>query len=290
MNKKIGLKTKFFNTLRTLFKNQLAERIIRKITNGSSAGSFLSKIPANNYQYSSPTIRKVNIEGLNFELDISDYMEWLLYFGIRAEPREKLYELVRDKKIIFDIGANFGETALFFAKYAPSDAKIYVFEPESFCFRKLVHNLSLNAYNNIFAFNFGFGNENGKFYLASDTANNRGGNRIQLEANMPANIEIKRIDDFVEQEKIEKVDFIKIDVEGFEYHVLKGGENVIRRDKPTLFVEVNDKNLKAQKSSAVELISFLEKYYSHIYAAQDNRPITSKTNFEGLHFDVIAIT
>ncbi|MCX8080386.1 MAG: FkbM family methyltransferase [Bacteroidia bacterium] len=282
------LKTKFFNLFRSLLKFQAAEKVIIPFTKNSSSDSFFSKIAPNYYQYEKPSFRKITRDGINFELDISDYMEWLLYFGIQAEPRQKLYHLAINKKVIFDIGGNFGETALYFARHAPKDAVIYVFEPTEACYRKLERNISLNSFNNIKPFQYALGNMEGRVHISSDNEHNRGGNKIKKDDTLPINAYVRKLDNVVLEENIPKIDLMKIDVEGYEYHVLKGAEQTIIHHRPLLFVEVNDEHLQYYQSSAKELISFLEKYYQRIVNAYTDKEVSSDMDFTGLHFDVIA--
>jgi FkbM family methyltransferase len=231
-------------------------------------------------------VRRVKINDINFELDISNYMEWVLYFGISVEPRDKLYHLVKNKHYIVDVGANIGETSLHFAKYSP-DSIIYAFEPDPVCYEKCKRNLLLNQFKNIHLYNFGLGDENRKYYLSPDTYNNLGGNKIRPESSHVPNIDVKRLDDVLIRENIKCVDFMKIDVEGFEYRVLKGSEQTIKRFRPVLFIEINDNNLRYQGSSAAELISFLEKYYTNIINANTDKPVFSSDNFNNCHYDII---
>ncbi|MBK7684492.1 MAG: FkbM family methyltransferase [Bacteroidetes bacterium] len=87
---------------------------------------------------------------------------------------------------------------------------------------------------------------------------------------------------------MKKVDFIKIDVEGYEYAVLSGARETLK-SKPVLFIEVNDNSLKENKSSAKELIELLiAANYSTFYRADNGDPISSNTNFINCHFDLIA--
>ncbi|MFN4234271.1 MAG: FkbM family methyltransferase [Bacteroidia bacterium] len=283
------MKTFVLNLIRSLlFKNTISEKCLFYLTNGRKWNHFFAKLPANYYQYSKNSIRKVIRNGIIYELDISDYMEWLIYFGIIAEPREVLYSLIKPGFIIFDIGSNIGETTLNFAKLTGTSGMVYSFEPDKYCFDKLLKNISNNSFKNIKPINIGLGNEEGDFFLASENPYNKGGNKVIRNADKKPNIIIKTLDSFVNSENISKIDFIKIDVEGFEYNVLKGGINAIAKFRPILFIEINDKLLRMQSSSAQQVVNLLEKYYSNIVIAETNEKITSTYPFNEKHFDIIA--
>lgn len=284
MNKTIILN--FFRKL--LFQNSLAEHLLYYFTNGKSLNAFAAKIPPNYYQYPTNSIRKIKRNEINYILDISDYMEWLIYFGIVVEPRKSLYALAKEANVIFDIGANVGETTLNIAKIAGESSLIYSFEPSELCYKKLKANIDLNIFKNIKLHQFGFGEQEQTFYLAPDVENNRGGNRIRVNSELPHNIKIKQLDNYVKESDILNIDLIKIDVEGFEFNVLKGAIRTIEKMRPTLFIELNNDNLKQQNTNAKELISFLEQYYSNIYNAESKVKISSKCNLENCHIDIIA--
>ncbi|HSI14327.1 MAG TPA: FkbM family methyltransferase, partial [Chthoniobacter sp.] len=65
---------------------------------------------------------------------------------------------------------------------------------------------------------------------------------------------------FVDQD----VAFIKIDVEGFEWHVLRGAADIIARRKPVLFVEIHPPQLLDRGKSAAEVYSLLKSSYPHV--------------------------
>lgn len=281
------LKTQILNYIRSLFKSYFFEKILIALTNGRHYDSFFAKIAPNYYQYSPKSYRKITRNNISYKLDISDYMEWLIYFGVIAEPREVLYGLIKKDYIIFDVGANIGETTLNFAKITQNNGYVHSFEPSKLCFGKLEHNLSLNKFNNIKFNNFGLGEVEGQYYLQTDRLNNNGGNRIHLESQSQPNIFVNTMDNYVTTEKINKVDFIKIDVEGFEYSVLKGGRNTIEKHLPILFIELDNNNLLLQNSSAKLLIEYLEGFYSKIINAENNKIVSSGDDFSNCHFDII---
>lgn len=283
------MKTKLLNLIRLIFfKNKFCEAKLYHLTNGRSLASWLARLPANYYQYSSGTIRNVERNGVFYSLDISDYMEWVIFFGIKTEPRDALYNLISNSKVIFDVGANIGETTLNIAKLCNKNCFVYSFEPDKFCFEKLKTNVGLNSFKNVKLNPFGLGEKESDYFLTSPTKDNRGGNRIVHNSIENPNIHVKRIDDYIKQNNIDKVDLIKIDVEGFELKVLKGGKNCIEMHRPKLFIEINDANLKEQGDSAMELIMFLEPFYKNLKHAVTGESIHSKINLTHKHFDLIA--
>jgi FkbM family methyltransferase len=258
------------------------------MTNGKSWDEFISRLPANYYQYPKGSLRNVDRNGFHYRLDISDYMQWLIYFGIRAEPREVLYSLIKPGMTILDIGANIGETAMAFSKLTGENGKVISFEPDPETFGRLTEHLTLNGCKNVIAINKGLGNAESEMVLESGE-NNSGGNRIATgKEKNGKKIQITTLDKSISELNIPKIDFIKIDVEGYEYHVLQGAEKTIEQSKPVFFIEVVDDYLKAQSSSAELLVSFLTAKNYKLKNANDGSEVTSKTDFTNSHFDIIA--
>ncbi|MBI2258841.1 MAG: FkbM family methyltransferase [Flavobacteriia bacterium] len=286
----ISLKTRVFNFFRSIFKIQFLERfLVNKISKKGSLYNFYSKLIPCNYQYSKNSIRVFEKNGIKFKVDISEYISHYIYFGLKDPGFDQLMSLSKDSKVIFDIGANIGFTALNMATLS-KNAIVYAFEPDSFNFNKLESNFMLNNLNNLIILNFGLGDEEDKFKLAIVTPDNLGGNSIDNSATENFSwVEIKRLDAFVESNDIKSLDLIKIDVEGFELNVLKGAEKIIKEHLPTMFIEVDDNNLKNHDSSAKELIIFLEKFYTNIFDAESKKKITSYDDFTNCHFDVVTM-
>ncbi len=287
--KNLSFKTKFLNSLRLVFKNKPMESFLFLMTNGKSWNQNIARLPANYYQYSKNSWREVERNGFKFRLDISDYMQWLIYFGIQAEPREKLHSLINPGMTIIDIGANIGETSLAFSKLTGEGGKVFSFEPDPQTFIRLTEHLGINECINVTAINKGLGKTTGELFL-EEGQNNSGGNRISPnQINSGKKIEITTLDHFLTITNLEKIDFIKIDVEGYEYNVLLGAEASISKYRPVLFIECVDDFLRDQGASAEMLTSFLEKQKYTLLNAENESIIHSKNNFSNSHFDIIAL-
>jgi FkbM family methyltransferase len=142
-----------------------------------------------------------------------------------------------DKEIILDIGSNIGNHSIFF-KLICNAKKVYSFEPQRDIFRILERNLKLNGvYKKENVFNIGLGNKDSKGKIISSKKGNCGGTKI--ESNKMGDLEIRTLDGLGIKGK---VDFIKIDTEGFEKEVLVGGTKTIKENKPVVWVEINHKN------------------------------------------------
>jgi FkbM family methyltransferase len=139
---------------------------------------------------------------------------------------------------IFDIGANNGNYSLTVAKLFPKSI-IYSFEPSKTSFDHLVENVKSES--SITPVQIGFGEEKRKTILYSDKAGSgmasiyhRQFENSEIEFHRIETINIEKLDDWVHQNRITP-DFVKIDVEGAELSVLRGGINVLKNVKAIQF-------------------------------------------------------
>lgn len=290
-NTPLVIKQKILNLLRNLFKISLLENLLVYFTIGKEYGRFVTKLPPHHYQYNKNSVRHVTRHGINYCLDISDIIDWYIYYGFKEKSRTHFYELIKTGHQVIDIGANNGDVSLHAARLLAGSGYVYSFEPDPWNFKRFMENLSLNNLKNITAYNMGIGNSTGTADLAVIDDRNRGMNRISSFVNedSPFNpVEIIRLDDFVQQQVSGKIDIVKIDVEGYEMKVLEGAKVTIETHGPILFIELDDSNLKEQGSSAAELIAFLERRNYQTAHAETHESIVSSMSFSLCHFDIIA--
>jgi len=283
-------KTRFLNTFRRLLRNRPAENVLIRMNRSEGwIGKLGRKLTPGNELYQPNTRRPAERNGMRFNLNVSDYIEHYSYFGFYDNEFESLMALGQGKKSVFDIGSNIGFVALNLSAQLAEGGKLYAFEPDPTNFSSLQANVALNPEAPVIIENKGLGNEEGQLKLVVDTPENRGGNRIVKDAQSDFTlVDITTLDLYCSRNSIETIDMIKIDVEGFEMNVLKGGQQMISTHKPELFIEINDVHLRLQHNSAEEVIRFLEQYYSKIYDAGTNEPVDSTQDFSNRHFDVIA--
>lgn len=151
-----------------------------------------------------------------------------------------LLNMLDDESVIFDVGANLGWYTLNILKDV-SSRKVYSFEPIEETYYKLKKNIEINKVENANAFNIGFYKENKTmdfFYDIIASGASSLADLRKLETTKKVLCELRRMDDFIKEHDINRLDFIKCDVEGSELFVYEGASDSINRFKPIVFSEM----------------------------------------------------
>lgn len=288
----MSLKTDILNVFRRIVQLPVAEKILlEKIKNGSTLSK---KIIAGHNLYPKNTIRICTRNGIKYSLDISDYMEHAIYFNICDTvdfDRRFLYSIIQPDFICFDIGANIGETTLNFAKIA-INGKIYSFEPVPFLFDRLKTNFTLNSFKNIELFNLALSDKVEELYFENPSNSNSAGISMNKEFTPTATlVHSTTIDAFVTKYNIPKIDFIKIDVEGFENYVINGAKNTLLQHKPLLMIEIDNRYLKTKNTSEKIILTLLSSEFGYTLYRIDgiNKIKISDIGDTDMHYDVFCV-
>lgn len=162
--------------------------------------------------------------------------------------------------VVIDAGAFIGDHTIAYAKAVCETGKVLAFEPSIDSFECLKYNM--RDFKNTICLNHGLGSENKKVDI------------IKVEGNLGMNymasgdsIEVFTIDWF----KFDKLNFIKIDVEGYELEILKGATETIKKLKPKMLIEINQMALERMNLKREDIFQFLDEHgykYENIYPKQ----------------------
>ena len=169
-----------------------------------------------------------------------------------------IINLLDSNMVIFDIGANIGWHSINIAKYSKT-ARIYAFEPINKIFDLLKNNISLNKLNNIEVLNIGLSDRSEEQFFYFDryaTAFTSLRNNLANENSVKILAKVERMDDFIVNNNIKNLDFIKCDVEGAELLVFKGGAESIKQYLPMVIVEMVRKWTASFNYHPNEIIKF----------------------------------
>jgi FkbM family methyltransferase len=146
-----------------------------------------------------------------------------------------LKKVIKKGDVFLDVGANCGTLTLVAASLI-GEGKIYAFEPGPSIRSRLQSNLDLNPQLEEVVTIVPYGLGKDKFQgLYSEDQSNRGNGFINREPGIA--VDILSLDEWVSLEKLDKIDVIKIDVEGMEYDVLLGSKSVLEKYQPILYFE-----------------------------------------------------
>ena len=173
-------------------------------------------------------------------------LEYLLYPGQNAEiyiANQGNYEAgettfclqhIQPGMTLFDIGANIGLYALLFAKCAGPAGQVHAFEPEPRNFRRLVTNLAINRFENVTANEMAVYSQSQPVTLnvypdALHALHSLGRASDAVEPESRRTVQATSLDDYCKSRGIERIDYLKIDVEGAECDVLQGASSLLAR-------------------------------------------------------------
>lgn len=186
-------------------------------------------------------------------------------------------KFITKQSVILDVGANIGLTTILFAELGK---QVVSFEPSPSTFRLLRNNVTRAQARNTTLVNAALGDSRGESTITFPPSNRSGGfvsNHTRPgKGHTTEQIQIERLDDIC-QKYVDRVDFIKIDVEGFEGSVLRGAQKTLRRHRPVVALELNHWCLNAfQRTSIPDFFDQLRGTFPTLYAvSKDNTDIKS---------------
>lgn len=188
----------------------------------------------------------------------------LLHQKYEPYMAQSLRANLRPGGVFMDVGSHFGIWSVYAAHIVGKTGKVFAFEPSP-AFTVLKQNADLNF--PVQAFNMGLGAEDGEatFFdqgVAASGSFVRDVTKINeaFQASVPIggnNVRIRTLDTVVAEAAV-RPDVIKVDVEGFEFEVLRGAEYVLGNVRPVLLIEIHPPQLKLSGGSDQAIIGFLE--------------------------------
>ena len=137
---------------------------------------------------------------------------------------------------VVDAGANIGMFSLFAAKKVGEQGKVFSFEPVPATQRLLKRNIELNGIKNVEVVPFALGEKKGELSFSIFPESLECSSGFFDNEGSREKVNQITLDEFVEENKIHKIDFIKSDVEGMERNLLTGARNTIKKFKPKLAI------------------------------------------------------
>ncbi|MGZ3610023.1 MAG: FkbM family methyltransferase [Ktedonobacteraceae bacterium] len=204
------------------------------------------------------------------------------------EPDETDYlkKVTKKGNVVVDVGGNYGLYAILFSQLVGENGSVHVFEPLVYMIQDMRKNIANNnCHNNIQINNAGLSDTNGtaSFYVYTNLGPGAASSRKRWFGSYSTyESKMLKLDDYVRQNKLQRVDAIKCDVEGAELLVFKGAEKTLQKFHPTLLFEVTGAGAKFGYRQT-DLFDFLKKvgYKFYFFNKSKLEIIKDTANFYG---------
>lgn len=236
-------------------------------------------------------------DGINLMYHMPDRrsaaFDLLSFKSYEKEELDILLDIIEPNMVVFDIGANIGWHSINIAK-AYESIKVYAFEPILETFNVLKENIIINHLENVQLFNIGLANTSEAqvfYYDMHASAFTSSSNNLKSEDIHKITANVEKMDEFIFNNKINRLDFIKCDVEGSELHILQGGSKHIEKFLPMVMVEMVRKWTANFHYHPNQIINFFSDLGYQCFKIQDKKLIdfpfmdedTPDINFLFLH-------
>ena len=169
-----------------------------------------------------------------------------------------LKDVLSEGDTFIDVGSNIGFYALQASKFVGNSGRVIAIEADPYNYHKLLKNISLNSIDNIVAVNCGVSDKNEQLKLGLNVDGNRGGNSFMRESNEYELVECYPLLKILKDLDVSKITAMKLDIEGFEYRVLR--EFFTTADESQYPPHILFEDWVEEQKSAVQTPDLLRKY------------------------------
>lgn len=279
-----------------------AKNLHRELIKISDLGTLLNSSIVKNV-----TINKTGVyieldSGIKLYINKDDYeevpMSCLCKGNYEAEETRMVLKILdyykkRQNFTVLDVGANVGWYTLNIMKQYPA-MNVFSFESVPVSYERLKNNLKLNNLDINQLINIGFYKENGEMEFYYDIEGSGASSLVNLRDKEKINkilVTVKKLDDWIADNKLDSIDFIKCDVEGSELLVYQGGEDSIKKYHPIVFSEMLRKWSAKFGYHPNDIINFYRNIGYSCFVFREDRLIpfeqvtetTIETNYFFLH-------
>lgn len=242
------------------------------------------------FRYAQGDVLVTNFDGdLTISLNLSEHMQrrifWMGYYN--DEIANILNQYLTHNMVVLDIGANIGEITLLAAKRVGTHGMVYSFEPMDNIANKLTQHIELNHFTQVKVHRCALGNKlNSQIPIYNSCEqqgndNNEGLGSLYRKDNQEKPVqyvELTTMDIWLTQRpEINRIDLIKLDIEGAELACLQGSQETLRKFKPKIIIEIQDFSAERagyQATDIIDLLSDLGYLFHRIEKAGKLIPIT----------------
>ena len=189
-----------------------------------------------------------------------DHLQLLIYYTGVFEPASIsiLKRCIAPGDTVVDIGANIGFYTLESSTLVGPAGRVIAVEAFPEHAQAVRDNVALNGIRNVTLLEVAVGDRESKGVLTRRSGDNLGMFTLgNVEGTDACQVRIDALDEILREQNVDRVDLIKMDIEGSEFRALQGAANIIESKRPTVLLEINEQALHDCGTSSQELIALL---------------------------------
>ena len=185
--------------------------------------------------------RVIDRDGWTWHLEPHSYFQWHHYFGFHDQVLASLLDAVVPGDVVVDVGANVGLYAISVARAVGPSGHVFAVEPNPHAVERIGLHATLNGVQNLTPVPHALGAEGGTAQLGNAGSEDLGKFSLRPGDNQvgAVDVSVRTLDDLLASHGIDRLDLLKIDVEGFEPECLHGARASIERYWPNIAIEVS---------------------------------------------------
>jgi FkbM family methyltransferase len=252
------------------------------------------------YDYNAPKNKGMNwiipykplstLSNLNILINTKEFVGWNILFNRYYENETNLIiqEYIKEGDYVVEAGAQIGSETLLIANRVGKTGKTFAFEPNPLMMKRLQINTTLNDFKDrlaLFEMALGEQDKDLSFYIKSEETSNQGmSSKYRFDNDLiEINVRQQTLDNWMATQKIPKLDFFKMDVQGAEMDILNGASHTMSTHRPLIFLEADDLILSDTPYSIADLFKKLIHLNYTVYSIQKNGRLrqSSLSNLQG---------
>lgn len=211
------------------------------------------------------------VDGIMYELDLNQLIDSRLYFtgSWELETVQAIKKILKPGDVVIDIGANIGCHALLCAKIVGQTGKVIAFEPTMQAYKKLFRNKELNSHwcQNLLLKKIVLSNQTIK---AQSVRINSSWQTFGIKSPPGEEIiDFITLDDYIYASDLQKINLVKIDVDGYEYKIICGAMKTLTKYKPALILELGSYTLAGVGDRLTDLVDTIFQLNYQIISEQN---------------------
>lgn len=229
---------------------------------------------------------EVTRRGVRWSLDLREGIDFAIWLLGAFEPETvRCYEgLIKSGDIVLDVGANIGAHTLRLAKAVSDSGRVIAFEPTDYAFAKLRRNCTLNAELSsriecmqvMLVSSEIEGQPTPSLYSSWPLKGEADTHRLhQGRLMFTDGAAARTLDSIIMPMGLQRIDYMKLDIDGHECKMLRGAHRVLAEWHPTIIMELMPYGLEEQGASLEELVEILGDLDYRFYSLATRKPLST---------------